>query len=69
MRVEVDTETTVEPVNTRLDFYSPAPLTGDATDEDRATIQRGTSVYVYQVPVRLWHWINAACIMTLIVTG
>ena len=26
-------------------------------------------VFVYQSPVRLWHWVNAACILVLIVTG
>jgi len=33
-----------------------APLDGDAE-------------YVYEAPVRLWHWINAACIVVLAVTG
>lgn len=27
------------------------------------------SVYVYDAPVRVWHWVNAACILTLFVTG
>lgn len=27
------------------------------------------SVYVYQVPVRLWHWINALALVVLAVTG
>lgn len=27
------------------------------------------SVYVYEAPVRLWHWINALAIVTLAVTG
>ncbi len=27
------------------------------------------SVYVYEAPVRLWHWINAASILVLSVTG
>lgn len=27
------------------------------------------AVYVYETPVRLWHWINAACILLLAVTG
>ena len=27
------------------------------------------AVYVYEVPVRLWHWTNVVCVMTLIVTG
>ncbi len=45
------------------------PLTGDLTEEDRATITRNSSVYVYEAPVRLWHWINAAAILVLCVTG
>ncbi|WP_238365335.1 Ni/Fe-hydrogenase, b-type cytochrome subunit [Mesobacterium pallidum] len=53
----------------RIDTYVASPLTGDATDADRATIRRNTSVYVYEAPVRLWHWINAACILVLAVTG
>jgi len=28
-----------------------------------------TSVYVYEAPVRLWHWTNAAAIIVLMVTG
>ncbi len=31
-----------------------------------ATIER---VYVWQLPVRLYHWVNAACVATLAVTG
>ncbi len=27
------------------------------------------SVYVYEAPLRLWHWVNAACIVVLAVTG
>lgn len=27
------------------------------------------SEYVYEAPVRIWHWINAACIVVLAVTG
>lgn len=46
------------------------PLAGtDADAGDRAHVARQTSVYVYEVPVRLWHWINAAAILTLCVTG
>ncbi|MCF1709324.1 Ni/Fe-hydrogenase, b-type cytochrome subunit [Tabrizicola sp. J26] len=46
-----------------------ARLTGDATAEDIESIRKRTSVYVYEAPVRLWHWINAAAILVLIVTG
>ena len=46
-----------------------AHLTGDATPEDLGHVSRNTSVYVYEAPVRLWHWTNAAMILILIVTG
>ncbi|MEM6482912.1 MAG: Ni/Fe-hydrogenase, b-type cytochrome subunit [Pseudomonadota bacterium] len=51
------------------DTRSDITLTGDATDEDLATITRNSSVYVYEAPVRLWHWINALAILVLCVTG
>ena len=31
--------------------------------------QKQDAVYVYEAPVRIWHWINAACIMVLFGTG
>ena len=40
-----------------------------ADPEDLETVSRQTSVYVYEAPVRLWHWINAAAILVLCVTG
>lgn len=49
---------------------SNQPLAGtDADAEDLTHVARQTSVYVYEVPVRLWHWINAAAILVLCVTG
>ena len=69
MRTEVDDTTVARGAGTAGAVYASAPLTGDATAEDRATITRRTSVYVYEAPVRLWHWVNAAAIMTLCVTG
>jgi len=30
---------------------------------------RSTAVYVYEAPVRLWHWVNAFCLLTLMGTG
>ncbi|BFM07880.1 Ni/Fe-hydrogenase, b-type cytochrome subunit [Halioxenophilus aromaticivorans] len=33
-----------------------------------STIKR-TCVYVYEAPVRLWHWLNALCIVVLGITG
>lgn len=43
-------------------------LTGvmDATND---VIVSGPSIYVYEAPVRLWHWGNALCITILAVTG
>lgn len=31
--------------------------------------QRVIRVYVYPAPIRLWHWVNVAAILTLMVTG
>ena len=42
------------------------------TGVDDSAVARGKttrSVYVYQVPVRLWHWVNAAAITVLCATG
>jgi Ni/Fe-hydrogenase 1 B-type cytochrome subunit len=33
------------------------------------TTMKRTAVYVYEAPVRLWHWINALAIFVLAVTG
>jgi len=41
----------------------------DVAPEDLATASRQTSIYVYEAPVRIWHWINAAAILLLCVTG
>lgn len=67
--MKVDATNTEAEMTTELDFYSVKPLTGDATEADRATVTRNTSVYVYEAPVRLWHWINAAAILVLCATG
>ena len=42
---------------------------GDADEADAKSTHRTTSVYVYETPVRLWHWINALAILTLCGTG
>ncbi|MEW5881691.1 MAG: Ni/Fe-hydrogenase, b-type cytochrome subunit [Pseudomonadota bacterium] len=44
----------------------------DATGTDESTVAQGKSikaVYVYEAPVRLWHWVNAVAITVLAVTG
>jgi Ni/Fe-hydrogenase 1 B-type cytochrome subunit len=32
-------------------------------------VSRITSIYVYETPVRIWHWVNALAILVLCVTG
>jgi len=46
---------------------SPAAAAPPAA-EARPEALTGT-VYVYEAPVRLWHWVNALCIVVLCVTG
>jgi Ni/Fe-hydrogenase 1 B-type cytochrome subunit len=44
----------------------------DVTGIDEAAVrqaQRVSSVYVYEAPVRIWHWINALAIVVLCITG
>lgn len=48
---------------------APAVPALDVAPEDIATVRRQTSVYVYETPVRLWHWVNAAAILVLCFTG
>ena len=33
------------------------------------TAIKRTAVYVYEAPVRLWHWVNALSITVLAITG
>ena len=40
-----------------------------AIESTAAEPQAQKAVYVYQAPVRLWHWINALSILTLALTG
>lgn len=36
---------------------------------DPSKVRRQTAVYVYEAPVRLWHWVSVLCILTLGITG
>lgn len=38
-------------------------------DAHGARAVRRQSVYVYDAPVRIWHWVNAACVLVLFGTG
>ena len=43
-------------------------VTEHAIEHPRRT-RHYESVFVYEWPVRVWHWINALCIVVLVVTG
>lgn len=49
------------------DAVAPAISADDAGELKRARSLR--SIYVYEAPVRLWHWINALSITALAVSG
>lgn len=40
-----------------------------STDTSHEIVTRTESVYVYEAPVRLWHWVNALAITVLCITG
>ncbi|GAA0309850.1 Ni/Fe-hydrogenase, b-type cytochrome subunit [Rhodovulum strictum] len=46
-----------------------ARLTGGARPEDIESLRLQAAIYVYEAPVRIWHWVNAATITVLIITG
>ena len=46
-----------------------ADLPADAAGPTVRSATKLTSVYVYEAPVRIWHWVNAASIVVLCVTG
>lgn len=51
---------------------TPLQAFADATGTDEGAVATAASiksVYVYEAPVRLWHWINALCIVVLALTG
>ena len=51
---------------------TPLDKLHDATGTDPEAVEHGAttkSVYVYEAPVRAWHWVNALAITVLAVTG
>ena len=63
------TDKIFHPAKESHEIFEASRLTGDATLEDLESIRKRTSVYVYEAPVRLWHWVNALAITVLCVTG
>lgn len=52
--------------------HPAAEKLADVTGIDPGAIEHGAtikSVYVYEAPVRLWHWVNALSITVLAITG
>lgn len=52
--------------------HPAAEKLADVTGIDPGAIEHGAtikSVYVYEAPVRLWHWVNALAITVLAITG
>ncbi len=50
--------------------HADAVAAATGTDERAVASARAIkSVYVFEAPIRLWHWINAAAIVVLAVTG
>ena len=45
------------------------PTTAPLGDPPARGWRRLSTVYVYEAPVRLWHWVNALCIVLLCITG
>jgi Ni/Fe-hydrogenase 1 B-type cytochrome subunit len=51
---------------------TPSQSFNDATGTDETAVARAAaikSVYVYEAPVRTWHWVNALSLVVLAVTG
>ncbi len=44
-------------------------FTEDTTERHLSDARTLKAVYVYEAPLRLWHWINALCITVLVATG
>lgn len=39
------------------------------TRQSTPEVPMGKSIYVYQLPIRIWHWVMVACVSVLIITG
>jgi len=39
------------------------------SDADGVKIRKQTAVYVYEAPLRLWHWVTVLSVITLCITG
>ena len=53
------------------DFHSTRPLEDLLREQRRRGVPttKRTAVYVYQAPLRAWHWVNALSITVLAITG
>ncbi len=49
--------------------FEAVEISPDMEDELGKPVAGVHAVHVYEAPLRLWHWVNALAIMTLMVTG
>jgi len=47
----------------------PRGLLDSIVHHSTEVVSPAEKVYVYEAPLRIWHWINALCIVTLCITG
>ena len=47
----------------------PEKVYDDYTEVLTPEGEQQTAVYVYEAPVRIWHWVTVFCVLTLCVTG
>jgi Ni/Fe-hydrogenase 1 B-type cytochrome subunit len=52
-----------------LEGLNPGASLNDAELEQLTVAHSFKSVYAYQAPVRIWHWINALALLVLCITG
>jgi Ni/Fe-hydrogenase 1 B-type cytochrome subunit len=41
----------------------------ESVDDAELRLRPLTSIYVYEAPLRLWHWVNAVCVVVLAASG
>lgn len=50
-------------------FLKEVAMASTATQRLATTPSDRSAIYAFEAPVRLWHWVNAACIVVLAATG
>jgi Ni/Fe-hydrogenase 1 B-type cytochrome subunit len=63
--------TTISDQQASMTDSNPIPTSLALPDSpgNQTTTKSFSSVYIYEAPVRVWHWVNALSILTLAITG